>query len=130
MSIKDSTGAARTFALVSQSGFDRTYAGQDTAYPTLLVEKQTRSATKGKQNSNVIQVIVTEADAETGEISVFKVNLSKSFPNSVSAASAPLRDAVLFATRLAIGGTDDLSGNPATLEVNLDAETRGILPTP
>lgn len=130
MSIKDSTGAAKTFSLISQSGFDRTFAGADTAFPTILVEKMTRSATKGKQNSSVVTCICTRTDATTGEIYVYKTNISKSYPNSLGAADAAMRDSLLFASRLAIGGADDLSGTPVATEANLDAETRGIMPTP
>lgn len=130
MSIKDSTGASKSFALISQNGFDRQYAGLDTAYPTIIVEKQTRSTAAGKQNSNVVTVVVTVTDAETGEVLVHKANLSQSFPNKLVAASAPMRDALLFATRLVIGGADDLSGVPGSAETNLDAATRGVLPTP
>jgi len=129
MSIKDSTGTARTFALLSTTGTSKSYAGVSTVSPTLFNTKSTMSAKPLGYNQFLTQAVVNYSDAELNPRRV-KVNFTIEVPNELTEANVALRDAVLFVVRSVLLGADDQTGTPASLETALDYLARGIQVVP
>jgi len=127
MSIKDSTGTARNFSLVSMTGLTTVHAGLDTTSKTEIIDKQTRTTKVGGYNSHLRSTRVDYLD-EDGSPKHVRVNTTIEFPQETAAATAFMRDALLLNHRGLIA-TDDGTGVPASAESYLDSISRGIPPS-